>query len=208
MVKKASFLLIFGFITLAFFGKNAQAAVRCETQYGGGQVCVRTGELQIDKKVWHPQNKLFVDNLGIFDYKFAPGEEAIFQLNIKNVGDATFDKVTVQDTLPPYFELTSGSLSFEISDLTPGETETREIRARVVSAEKIPNDKTVICNVNTAEVWSGDNRDRDTSQVCLEKKVLGVAVFPPTGPQGWWVVLLSSLITGATGIYLLKFKKV
>jgi hypothetical protein len=75
-----------------------------------------------------------------------------------------------------------------------------------VSADKFPSDKTTICVVNTAETWSGEEKDKDTAQVCLEKKVLGVAVLPPTGPEGWLAVLLFSVVAGSTGIYLLTRK--
>lgn len=197
-------VFIFSFLLTPKF---SLAAVRCETQYGGGEVCVRTGQLQINKEVWSPSQKKFVDNLGITDYKFASEEEITFKLKIKNVGDETFDKVYVKDTLPDYLQLTSGDLSFEISDLTVGETEEREFKAKVVSAERFSNDKTVICVVNTVEAWVGDEKDKDTAQVCLEKKVLGVRLLPPTGPEYWLGLLLASGIFGLLGIYLLKFSK-
>lgn len=185
--------------------KQVFAAVRCETQYGGGEVCVRTGKLQVNKKIRNPKDGSFVDNLGLGDYKFAPGEEIAFKLFIKNVGDATFSKVEVKDTLPEYLEKASGELSFEISNLTVGETEEREFKAKVVSSEKFPGDKTTLCVVNTAEVWSGDERDKDTAQVCLEKKVLGVT--PVTGPENGLAILAFSLLAGIAGVSFLKFSK-
>lgn len=206
-----SFLKIAIVLSLPLFSfllvKSAFAVVRCETQYGVGEVCVRTGQLQIDKEVWDVADGLFVDNMGLTDYKYAPGEEFTFKLKIKNVGDETFDKVYVKDTLPDYLELVSGQLSFEISDLSVGETEEREFKVRVVSADKFPNDKTIICVINAAEVWSGDEKDKDTAQVCLEKKVLGVKVLPPTGPENWLGLLLFSIAAGAIGISLIKFSK-
>lgn len=182
------------------------AAVRCETYYGG-EVCVKTGELQINKKVWNIEDGLFVDNMSLTDYKFAPGEEITFKLKIKNVGDETFDRVYVKDSLPDYLELISGELEFEINDLVVDETEEREFKAKVVSTDKLPKDKTVICVVNTAEAWSGDERDKDTAQVCLEKKVLGVKALPSTGPKNWLIALFSPLIAGLIGIYLIKSNK-
>lgn len=202
---KLTAILVFLFL-LALLAKPIWAAVRCETYYEG-EVCVRTGELQIDKEVWDPEDGKFVDNLGITDYKFAPGEEITFKLKIKNVGDETFDKVNVQDTLPDYLELVSGDLSFEISDLEIDETEEREFKAKVVSADRFPEDKAVICVVNTTEVWSGDERDKDTAQVCLEKKVLGVVVLPPTGPEHGLFVLTLSLASAILGVIFLRKAK-
>lgn len=188
------------------------SAVRCETQYGGREVCVRTGQLQIDKEVFNPQESKFVDNLGINNHKFTPGEEITFKLKVKNVGDATFDKVSVTDTLPSLLELTSGSTSFEISDLTPGETEEREIKTKVAASGNFPGDKTIVCVINTAEVISGSEKDRDTTQVCLERKVVGPApgappVIPPTGPEDWLPLFVLSLLTSATGLYLIKLNR-
>lgn len=191
-------ILISGLFLLA---KETFAAVRCESQYGGGEVCVRTGKLQIDKEVKNPTDGLFIDNLGLTSYKFASGEEITFRLEIKNVGDATFSKVNVKDSLPEYLEKLSGDLEFEISDLTVDETEAREIKAKVTG---LPNDKTIVCVVNTAEAWSGDEHDKDTAQVCLEKKVL--AAVPVTGPSSW--LLLISLIAGLIGLSLIKFSKI
>lgn len=199
-------ILVF-ILAMLFVAKPILAAVRCETNYYG-EVCVRTGELQIDKEVWDVEDGLWVDNMGLYDYKFAPKDyetkEITFELKIKNVGDKTFDKVYVKDTLPDYLELISGDLEFEIDDLDPGETEKREIKVRVVSADQFPDGAT-ICVVNTGEVWSGDEKDKDTAQVCLEEKVLGVVVLPPTGPKNWQIILSLSLLTGLVGLYLRKF---
>lgn len=205
---KTIIFLIF-FILTPLFIKPLYAAVRCETQYGGGEVCVKTGALQVDKEVWHNQENKFVDNLGITDLLFSPGEEASFRLKIKNVGDDKFDKVSVKDTLPSFLELSSGySLTFEISDLTPGEVEERIIKAKVVSDNRIP--KGTVCDINTAEAWADNEHDKNTSQICVAKKVLGVTVIPSAGPKDWLQYLSVCLtlgITGIVGLYLLKFYK-
>ncbi|MAG59839.1 hypothetical protein CMO96_03575 [Candidatus Woesebacteria bacterium] len=204
-------LKIVVFSTLASFflllPKTTQAAVRCEAQYGGGEVCVKTGELQIDKEVWDSQGRKFVDNLGITSHKFAPGDEITFRLKIKNVGDDNLDKVDVTDSLPSQLTLVSGSTSFEIKDLGVGKSEEREIKVKV-SQDALPSDKSLICIVNTAEVRSGDNHDRDTSQVCLEKKV-GKKVEPKALPEAGaenWLIAFGSLFVLAIGMYLVRFR--
>ncbi len=192
---------------LAFAATPAFAAVRCETQYGGGQICVTTGDLQINKEVFDPKNSKFVDNLGINDHRFAPGDEVTFKLRIKNVGDATFGKVNIADTLPSMLEVTSGSLNFDLDNLTPGKTEEREFKARVVALDKFPSDKNLVCVVNSAEAKSGDQSDRDTAQLCLEKKVSGAPkTLPSTGPEGAVIALITSVIAAGSGLYLLKFR--
>jgi uncharacterized repeat protein (TIGR01451 family) len=185
---------------------SARATVRCETQYGGGEVCVRTGQLQIDKEVWDPDAQKFVDNLGLSDYKFAPGEEIIFKLKIKNVGDNSFGTVEVRDYLPEHLELVNGDIAFDLHDLNPGEAKEFEIKTKVVDASKFPFDQSLICEVNTAEAWSGDERDKDTSYICLTKKVLGVSILPKTGPAqiGFLAFALLSLVLAGLKLILSK----
>lgn len=179
--------------------KSARAAVRCETQYGGGESCVKTGQLQIDKEVWNPDTEKFVDNLGLSDHKFSPGDEIVFKLRIKNVGDETFSKVEVRDYLPELIYLTNGDISFDINDLHAGDVVETEIKTKVVDANQFPNNKSVVCEVNTAETWSGDERDKDTAQVCLTTNVLGISIMPKTGPSEIGLLafgLLSLVLTG------------
>lgn len=205
-MKKLSTILIVAVLVLIFslFVKQARATVYCDGQYG--EVC-REIELLIDKMVWDPVNGKFVDNLGINDYKFAPDEEITFRLEVKNVGDETFAEIDVRDYLPDYLEYLSGDIDFEIKDLDPGETETREFKAKVVSADKFPSDESIICVVNKAEAWNGDEKDEDTAQVCMEKKVLGVAELPPTGPEHATMILALSISSALLSIVLLRKAK-
>src|SRR4030042_1140211 len=138
-MKKTLTILATAVIAFLLLAKPVLAAVRCETQYGGGEVCVRTGELQIDKEVWDPED------------------------------------------------------------------EERELEVKVVSVDRFPNDKSIICEVNTAETWADDEKDKDTAQVCFEKKVLGVSELPPTGPENWLIIIPFSLLAGLVGFYLKKF---
>lgn len=206
-MKKLSTILITVALSsvMAFTVRPVKATVRCDTQYG--EIC-REIELEINKEVWDPKDSRFEDDI-LFEqelYKFAPGETITFLLKITNVGDETFGKVYVKDTLPEYLELVSGNLEFEIDDLTPGETEERTIEAKVVSADRFPDDAT-ICVVNTAETWSGDERDEDSIQVCMEEKVLGVAVLPPTGPKHAAMILALSIASALLSITLLRKAK-
>jgi len=203
-------IIAFGFWLFCAKAGSVLAIVRCETQYEG-EVCKEI-DLLLDKKVWDPYHSEFKDNLvGVSAdiYKFAPGEEITFKLKIKNVGDEKFDKVYVKDTLPNYFELVSGDLEFEIDDLDPDEEVEREFKVKVKAEENIPNES-LICDsktTNRAKAWSGDEVDEDSSQICISRKVLA-AELPPTGPQNSLILLGISLLSGLTGISLLKFKKI
>lgn len=182
--------------------KQTNAAVRCETQYGGGQVCVSIGQLSVNKQVFDPDSKQFVDNLGLTSHHFLSGEEITFKLTVKNVGDSTINNISVTDTLPDFLSLTSGQLSYNINHLDPGQSDERQMKAKVVPKDQLPKDKTVLCLVNSLQAVSGDQSDKDSSQFCLER--VGLPSFPPTGPKDWQWVLLGSLLTGIVGSYLVK----
>lgn len=194
-----SLLLFPLFVFLA--ATSVSAAVRCEKQYGGGEVCVRIGKLEVNKKVWNKDKNEWVDNLGITSRVFSPGDEVKFQLNIKNVGDSAFGKVDVKDTLPGFLELVSGSTSYEIKDLTVGEIEKAEITTKV-AADKASSDK-IICDINVLEAVSGDEHDRDTATVCVGKGK--PEVLPKAGNEGW-IVALGSIFALAIGAYLVRRK--
>src|SRR5687768_6560111 len=118
---------------LLAFATPAFADVSCTTQYGGTQVCVTSGKVQINKEVFDPKNNKFVDNMGINDYKFSPSELVSFRISVKNVGDQTLGRVVVTDTPQAGFlDLATGALNFELKDLKPGETRTEELKLRVV----------------------------------------------------------------------------
>lgn len=192
-MNKLIYLIVF-VIGLLFFSKPIFAAVRCETQYGGNEVCITTGQIQINKEVFDPQNQKYVDNLGINDYKFSPGELISFRISIKNVGDVSLGKVTVTD-IPQagFLDLATGTLNSNLTDLQPGETRQQELKLRVVDASELPQNN-VICIINAAEATANDNsHDKDTAQICLERKVLSaVAVkeLPKTGlPLTAWFAL-------------------
>lgn len=213
------------FVSL-FFTKPASAAVRCETQYGGTQVCVTTGQLQVnkqifcdpalsgneDKQICKDTSDRFIDNMGLNFHRFSPGEEVRFRIKVKNVGDAALGKVTVTDTPPTIFlQTTSGPLTFDLTNLQPGEVRQQEIKMKVLDTDSLPQNSTV-CVVNAVEASAEDNKDRDTSQVCLERKVLGVKVvpetkeLPSTGAEVWLLSFgsVSALLGGAK---LTRFKR-
>lgn len=191
----------------------AYSAINCVNQYGTSvpygnvEVCAKTGEIQVNKEVFDPKTQKFVDNLGISAYKFAQGEEVTFRLKIKNIGDNTLDKVQVTDTLPSILEpIDASTLSFELSNLKVDETVEKTIKVRVKPLSQLARDKSTICDVNTAEVKSGDKSDRDTAQICIEKKAPGQ--LPKAGATDTFVNLFGSLVFALTGFKLFRLRTV
>lgn len=199
--------------------KPSLAAVRCETQYGGNQVCVTTGELQINKQICvtdkgedgkykkcDVDKNSFADNL-FTDHAFATSDFVTFKLMIKNVGDNTLHNVNVTDTLPDFLFFTGATPnSFHFDNLNPGVTETKYIEARVISESQLKVDSG--CDVNTAEANSDENQhDKDTAKLCVTKQVLGIKSLPKTGPSSTFLILSLSAVAGLAGIALLRFSK-
>lgn len=198
-----SFLLLAG-------TANASGSVRCETQYGGGQVCVTTGNVQIDKKVCDiatlncdPEEN-YRDNMFRTDHLFTVGDKVIYRLEVTNVGNETLSTVNVTDTLPEYISYISGGLSYTINNLQPGATDIHRIDATV--PDSIPAG--IFCDertTNTATVSSGNEpSDTDKAQICVAKQGQAVTTVPEAGPELWQLYLASSLLLAGSGIYLKK----
>mgnify|MGYP001613611387 FL=1 len=187
MLKKYIFLVIF--LSFLSFVLPVFATVTCTTQYGGGQTCVSTGQLLVNKKVFNPENSQMVDNLTVNDHQFKMGDEVIFSIDVKNVGDFTLNNVTFSDTLPSFLTWISGDLNSTINSLTPGQIRTFTVKAKV-------NSNGTGCAVNTAYAAANGISDQDTSQVCIKGTV--PAQIPQTGPE--FLFLLLPL--GGAGFFL------
>lgn len=208
MIKiKTILVAVLSLIAVLFSASKVAAAVRCETQYGGTQVCVTTGQLQINKKIWAPNYSEYRDNLYITDYQFKTADFVTFKLVVKNVGDNTLKNVRVTDSLPSFLFFTGETPhEFTLDNLNPGESKEFEVKTRVVSESQLVADR--ICGVNTAEVNADDNQhDKDTAELCVTKKVLGVKKLPETGVNTSFFVLIASAVAAAAGLALVQISR-
>lgn len=207
---------LFSLTVLLFAAQKASAGVRCETPYGGGEKCAAT-EITLNKKVRVPAaaKKImgikdeWIDNfLLTHSYKFAPNQEVEFQIVIENTSKQNFGQVEIRDFLPGELILTSNETKFNFKDFKAGEKRDFSIKAKVVSPDKLPADKDVVCPINRAEVWTdgGTFQDRDTAQICVAKKAT-LGVLPKTGPNDIFLTILASLLTGLTGIFLVRYSR-
>lgn len=187
------------FLVSSLFPNNIFASVRCETQYGGGEICTTTGEVQINKAVFDPANSKYVDNLFVESYRFNADEEILFRLGVKNVGNNTLNTVHVWDNLPSHLEFSNGNMDFYIYNLLSGENRDYYFKAKVKN--NLDNDK-VTCENNIAYAQTGDFRDDDSAQVCYWRKTFGISVLPPSGPSGTLLLLTLSLLSFSSAIFL------
>lgn len=209
-------LFLTGFILASLLvAAKVTTGQECQQLYGGGQICPR-GEVLIDKLVRNPGSGNFVDNLGTNDPKLAAGQEVTFRLTVKNVSAVLLDRVDVFDILPAELEYVSGpngatydansrELRFVVENLAANESRDFEVKARVVGADRLPTDRSLICVTNRGEARIPENTDVDTAQVCIERPVVGE--LPSAGPAEWLLLLTGSGVLGAAGLKLIKLGK-
>jgi len=208
MIKKICLPLFLAFTFLVLSFEVSLAAERCETLYGGGETCVRTGELQIDKKIWNPESKEYVDNFGFTSYKFGTAEEVKFKLIVKNVGDETLENIKVTDELPEYLFFTNGSTdTYYLNRLSPGDSWEFIVYSQVKAQSQL-SDKSLDCDViNVGRADAGDEHGRDTAQLCITQKVLGAKILPKTGDNTPFIIFGASLAVAMLGFALIKVGK-
>lgn len=215
---KKSKILIASLILTVLVGfslvKNVNAKVTCWAEYGGEEVCERTGDIYLDKMVSLPREKnegdlIFKDNLSEDAVeRYVNGQIAVFEIKVKNVGDATLNKVTVKDRFPEYVDYPhdgdsrwdegSRTYTYEISDLAIGETDTHQIEARVTTSN-------YVCVTNVAEAYPSEGSgDSDTAKLCAGERVLGVTTMPATGSH--LLPILGTLILTGASAFLAKRK--
>ncbi len=73
---------------------------------------------------------------------------------------------------------------------------------RVIPQNLLPQDKGLLCIINKATAESGNAIDDDTTQLCIEKQVIGVAQVPSAGPEMGIVFFSVEILLLSTGVYL------
>jgi uncharacterized repeat protein (TIGR01451 family) len=217
-------LLITFALSLTMVGiVSAAGDTNCTPIYGGGATCASTG-LVIDKKVKHPQNNDFVDNLSVNDPKYTPEQGITFRIAVTNTGTVELKPVTIVDTLPAHLTgITSdgthnadnNTVTYTIGVLKPGETKTVELNAATAAQNDLPANQGNTCVTNIARAHTENLASEDTASYCIQ--VLngvpttegGLPVYPEpqvtstpkTGPEA---LALAALLPGVITGYLLR----
>lgn len=218
-------------LTLSLLAGTALAdgTTNCQTIYGGGQNCVTTN-ISINKTVLVPgsdtkgSNGNFVDNLGVNDPKFAPGQIIKFNLDTTNTGNSNLSNITVKDIFPQFvqfipgagqenFDANTKTLTLPIGSLSPNQSKTVTLIGKIVPSNELPSDQGIICAINQATATDnvGDTAS-DNSQFCIQQPTPvatkgGLTVFPPpqvtatppTGPET--LPLVGLIASGALGLF-------
>lgn len=191
-------------------------AQSCTTQYGGTTTCVPT-DVTINKQVRDPIDmNLFRENITSGDTPYAPGAEVEYLLTVRNASNQTFATATVRDVLPDALDFVAGpgtytaatrTLTFTITNFTPGQTVTERVLSRVKDASTfLPANQSLFCNVvNRTDLVATDRTDNDQASLCVQTKILGATTLPVAGFDDLLVVL-PFIGTALGGLALLKKK--
>lgn len=217
LMLKFLFLFLISVVLSLLLVGNVFADTTCQPIYGGGQTCITTGNLIINKMVQDPLTGQFVDNINVnSSSKFVPGQTINFQLNLTNSGNSNILQVAVKDTLPAEvtfvsgpgnFDVNSRTLTFTTDNLAAGQTRTFSVEARANDINQ-----GTVCVVNQATATGNNGQtSQDNSSFCIQKGALtkgGLPVFPPpkvfttppTGPE--LIPLIGLLPAGLSGWFL------
>lgn len=208
------FLTLFAIAVALATPAKVFADSSCTPIYGGGQSCVQSGNIMINKKVETPSHQngkftnVFQDNLTINDDKYNPGETIRFQLAVTNTGGSALSNVTVQDVLPgtvsfvsisptpSNFDTNKRPITFTIGNLNPNETQTFTITGTVVSNSQLTQG--ITCDINQSTSSANSQTSQDNAQFCIQNQVLGTAVpstQTPTTTKGGLQVFPAPSVT-------------
>lgn len=220
-----TFLSLVTYLLLLVITPVVNADTTCQPIYGGGQSCITTNNIVLDKKIQNPQTSGMVDNLNINDPKHQQESIVTFQISVTNSSDKTISNIDVKDIFPQYVDFNSGTgtfdrnnkiLSFSVKNLKSNETKVFTITGKIVNSDQISiSQGSVICVVNQTNATSDNsNFSQDNSQFCIEKTTtikggfpilspVPVTKTPSTGPGDFQLVGFA--IAGIIG-YLLRRK--
>lgn len=175
----------------------------------------------IDKTVAIPNSSNtnsnnYVDNLSPSDPRFHAGDDVWFKVRVKNTSDQNLTAVTVKDTVPTYilpiegpgsWDLDNRIISWNAGDFNVDEEKTYYLKMRVYDKSMLPSDKGLFCVTNSADARNNVAADDDSTQICIEKEVSGVAKVPSAGPEMGLLLLVGEFVALTGGLGLLVKNK-
>lgn len=229
---KYFYLSLISLLVPLFLVGTVFADVVCQPIYGGGQTCVTTGNILVNKKVCKPEVKDeckaergdFVENFGT-NTPFSANQIVTFQILVKNTGGNVIQQTSIRDTFPGFVSFVSGNgifdnntktLTFTTDNLAPNEERPFIIKGRTSDLKDLPDGVTCVVNQAIATTNAGQ-MSQDNSQFCIQKTQIttkgGLPVFPspkitttpPTGPE---LIPLIGLLPAGIGGWFLRRKSI
>ncbi len=150
----------------------------CQPIYGGGENCISTDNIEINKTVQNPQTLKFVENLGQNDPKYSPGQNIKFQITIKNTSTNKVDNITIKDNLPRYVSCdlsetgtcdnSNGIITININTLKRNDSYTMTIKGKIATLDKMQNEPETFCLINQAKATQDKQSTQDNAQFCIQ----------------------------------------
>jgi len=173
---------------------RAQLTNGCDPIYGGGQTCTQSGNIFVDKKIKHPTENRYLDQLTSDDPVFAPDRQITFTIDVKNTGRSTIKNITLEDLFPPQlikyddkvgtFDNATKILSVKIAELKGNEAKKITVKARVLKEDQFPNNNDPVCLLNQVRAYSSRNKNnpsQDNVRFCVQRQ--GQIIPTPTKAQ-------------------------
>ena len=215
MKRVFNYVFYFSFLCFIYFfilAPSVFAEAVCQPIYGGGEVCLVSPDITVNKQVANPQTNKFVEHLNINDTKHGPNSIVNFRITVRNTRTSDINNIEIKDIFPQYllfdkgpgdFNSNTKTLSFKIDKLKQNESKTFTISGKVVPQNELPQEP--VCIFNRAIVaFDGKDQTSDNTQFCVQRigvtPVPPLQVTPPTGPSV--LPLLAFGITGAIGFIL------
>lgn len=217
-----SIVIFFASSTTVFaagaYGGDTYGGGGCVPVYGGGTSCPPEGEY-VDKTVKNPATGAYVDALGPehpVNTRYQPGDEVSFRIQVKNSSNQAINHLDVIDTLPLYTTFVSGpgafnagsrTVNYTIDSLAAGAVNEQFLTVRVVPANDLAKDKTLLCGregVKNVVTMTEEGRATkyDEAPFCIAKPLPAITAtkVPAAGVEVFVLPGLLSLLGG--GLYL------
>lgn len=162
---------------------SAQITNGCDPIYGGGETCQQTSNITVDKKIKHPIENRFLDQLTGDDPYFIPDQQITFTIEVKNTGRSTIKNITLEDLFPPQliryddkvgtFDNKTKILSYKIDVLKGNTAKKITVKVRVLKADQSLNNNDPVCLLNQVRAYANKNKNnpsQDNVRFCVEKQ--------------------------------------
>jgi len=178
----------FLFLFAGTLSATAASDTNCAPIYGGGTSCQESKDFSVDLKIRNPQNNSYADSFNPQDVLFAPNQQIVYKLTIKNTSKKDLTKVPVTIFFPQLIPYTQGtgnydsknhSLTFTIDTLKPNDTKTFFLQATVAGQDKFPNNTQIQCGLTQALITLDKEVSQDNTQACINP--LTIASAPMKG---------------------------
>lgn len=166
--------------------------------------------ITIDKKIRLPKDNVVLDNVSDTNYVFVEGDTIEFEIVVTNTGNEDLTDIKLSDVMPQYLSMVfnpgsldknSNTVNWNLDKLSPGESKTYVIRAKISGVESVNRIQTIKLT-NKAYAVAGDVSDKDFATYFVAKKIV-----PTTGDDSLPVKTFALVSVGISAWYVRKLAR-